>query len=194
MHKEPSVTTYSFNSGWAVGPKTSIDAALQGATAAGEPVTLPHDALFASERSARLGEGGHSGYFPGGAFAYSKTFDVPTDYVNKRLTIEFQGVYRDAVVYVNDVFAAQRPNGYATFFVALDPYLRYGEINTVTVELRAHEDSRWYTGAGIHRDTRLTVSDLIHIMPNGTRITTPDVDGERAVIEVVTSVRNVSLS
>src|ERR1700712_4700652 len=175
MHKEPSVTTYSFNSGWAVGPKTSIDAALQGATAAGEPVTLPHDALFASERSVRLGEGGHSGYFPGGAFAYSKTFDVPADYINKRLTLEFQGAYRDAVVYVNDVFAAQRPNGYSTFLVELDPYLKYGETNTVRVEVRAHQDSRWYTGAGLHRDTRLHITDLVHVTRNGIRITTPDV-------------------
>lgn len=187
------MTTHSFNDSWTVGPKTSIYAALQGAGQAREAVTLPHDALFALERSAEKGEGAHSGYFPSGAFEYSKTFEVPQEYRGKRVTLEFQGAYRDAVVFVNDVFAAQRPNGYSTFFVPLDPYLKYGEPNSVRVELRAHEDSRWYTGAGLYRDTRLIVTELVHVMPNGVRITTPDVDDERAVVEVATSVHNESL-
>lgn len=187
------MTTRSFNDGWTVGPKTSIYAALQGAAQAHETVTLPHDALFALERSAEQGEGAHTGYFPSAAFEYAKTFDVPGEYRGKRVTLEFQGAYRDAVVFVNDVFAAQRPNGYSTFFVPLDPYLKYGEPNTVRVEVRAHEDSRWYTGAGLYRDTRLIVTELVHITPNGVRITTPDVDGERAVVEVATSLRNESL-
>lgn len=187
------MTHLSFNSGWTVGPLTSIYAALQGGVDAGEPVTLPHDAVFALARSAEDGEGAHSGYFPGGAFEYVKRFDVPDDYRGKRVTLELQGAYRDAVVLVNDVFAAQRPNGYATFYVPLDPYLKYGETNTVKVQVRSHQDSRWYTGAGLHRDTRLHVTGLVHIGTNGVRIITPDVDEERAVVEVATEVHNESL-
>jgi beta-galactosidase len=187
------MTTETFNDNWVVGPKVSIYAALQGAGAASQPVTLPHDALFALERSAERGEGPNTGHFPGAAFEYAKTFDVPDSYRGKRVTLEFQGAYRDSVVFVNDVFAAQRPNGYSTFFVALDPFLRYGETNTVRVEVRAHQDSRWYTGAGLHRDTRLHITDLVHVTRNGIRITTPDVDAQRAVVQLDTTVHNESL-
>ena len=40
-------------------------------------------------------------------------------------TLAFDGVYRDAMVFVNDHFAAQRPSGYARFAVRLDPFLRH---------------------------------------------------------------------
>ncbi|PZE67380.1 glycoside hydrolase family 2 [Curtobacterium sp. MCPF17_018] len=186
------MTTESFDHGWTVGPKISIYAALQGAGGGGEDITLPHDALFAAERSAEHGEGAHSGFYPGGAFTYAKTFPVPESYRGKRVTIEFQGAYRDAVVFVNGAFAAQRPNGYATFFVPLDPFLRYGEDNTISVEVRAHEDARWYTGAGLHRDVRLHLTNLAHLAVEGPRITTPDVDDERAVVEIATDVANES--
>ncbi|WP_394525519.1 glycoside hydrolase family 2 TIM barrel-domain containing protein [Paenarthrobacter nicotinovorans] len=178
----------SFNAGWVIRPKTSIFAQLMGPTAAGEAVTLPHDALIRQQRSAdhRAGQA----YFPDGTFEYTKHFDVPLRWRNKRVAIEFQGVYRDAVVFVNGVAAAQRPYGYSMFTVQLDPYLRYGEENTVRVESRAHDDSRWYTGAGIYRDTRLIVSELVHISYRGIRITTPDVDAERAVVEATVNISN----
>ncbi len=180
----------SFNDRWSVRPKTSIFAELGGFSAVSTEVTLPHDAQFELERSAELVGGSPSGYFPGGAFEYSKTFDVPEDWRHKRVTLELQAVYRDAMVYVNGDFAAQRPFGYSTFFIELDPFLRYGQPNVIRVDARAHDDSRWYTGIGLHRDTRLHVTELIHVTPNGVRVTTPDVDDSRAVVNLATTVRN----
>jgi beta-galactosidase len=87
---------------------------------------------------------------------------------------------------------AQRPNGYTNFYVKADPYLRYGEPNTIRVQARAHQDSRWYTGAGIYRDTKLIVGDLVHVALHGVRIATPDVDAERAVVAIATTVENES--
>ncbi|SBS72189.1 glycoside hydrolase family 2 TIM barrel-domain containing protein [uncultured Microbacterium sp.] len=181
----------SFNSGWTVKRRVSAFSEMSGETAAETVVTLPHDAMLSLERTAEAAA--PSGYFPGGEFEYGKTFDVPEDYRTKRVSLQFQGVYRDAMVYVNGAFAAQRPSGYATFTVPLDAYLRYGESNTVRVEAREHLDSRWYSGAGIHRDTVLIVTDLVHIETDGLRVTTPDIDTDRAVVEAVVSVRNQSI-
>lgn len=180
----------SFNTGWTVRPKVSPYAQLQGAHDEGAAVTLPHDVIVSQPRDAQDPHGGRTGYFPGGVFEYVKSFDVPEEYANKRVSVEFQGVYRDAMVYVNGTFAGQRPNGYSTFVVELDPYLRFGEVNTIRVDARAHDDSRWYTGAGIHRDTVLVVTEMVYIAHDGVRISTPDVDGDRAVVEVETVVRN----
>ncbi|ROQ00939.1 beta-galactosidase/beta-glucuronidase [Rathayibacter sp. PhB93] len=185
------MTTTSFNDDWSVRDKTSIFESLQGA-AETETVRLPHDALIHRDRSSAAGRTSHTGYFPSAVVEYSKTIDVPEEYRDKRVTLELQGVHRDAMVYVNEEFAAQRPFGYSTFYVELDPFLHYGAANTIRIEARAHEDSRWYTGVGLHRDALLHVTELVHVTPTGVQITTPDIDARRAVVEVVTTVRNES--
>jgi beta-galactosidase len=155
-------------------------------------VTLPHDAVRDLPRSAEASGGPDSAFFPGGFFAFQKVFDVSEEYRGKTVSIEFEGVYRDAMVYLNGEFVAQRPSGYAAFLVDADAFLRYGQPNTIRVECRVHRDSRWYTGGGIHRPVHLLVADLVHIPPYGVRVTTPDVDAGRAVVAVATTVRNVS--
>lgn len=179
-----------FNTGWTVKPKVSSFTDIVGSRNAGKSVTLPHDAMIELPRSATDGEGASTGFFPGGVVEYSKTFDVPHTWGDKCVSIEFQGVYRDAMVFVNGSFAGQHRNGYAPCRLPLDGHLRHGELNTVRVEARAHQDSRWYSGLGIHRDVTLIVSPLVHIPVDGVRITTPDVDGEGAVVEISTSIRS----
>jgi len=182
----------SFNTGWTVRPKVSPYAQLQAPQGDGTPVTLPHDAMITLPRSEGATSGGRGAYFPGGVFEYSKTFEVPADFADKNVSIEFEGVYRDAMIFVNGVFAGQRPNGYSGFVIALDPYLRYGAPNTIRVDARAHDDSRWYTGVGIYRDTHLIVTGLVHVEHGGLQISTPDIDEERAVVAAGITVRNDS--
>ncbi|WP_223690695.1 glycoside hydrolase family 2 TIM barrel-domain containing protein [Leifsonia poae] len=186
------MTIHDFNAGWSVRPRVSAFSELGGASAPSEQVTLPHDALLSLGRTPDSGS--PSGYFPSGEFEYSTSFDVPDEYRDKRVSLRFEAAYRDAMVYVNGSFAAQRPSGYATFDVPLDDYVRYGETNTIRVETRAHQDSRWYTGAGIYRDVHLSVTDLVHVEPDGLRVTTPDIDETRAVVEAAVAVRNSSIS
>ena len=139
----------SFNRDWIAGPKQNAFASFSGAAPDTRPVTLPYDALRDQPRSADSGQGSHTAYYPGGLFEYTKTFDVPAEWRDKTVIVEFEGVYRDAMVYINGEFAAQRPNGYAGFAIKADPYLRYGAAEHASrSQARAHEDSRWYTGAG----------------------------------------------
>ena len=182
----------SFNADWVVGPKVSAFAALAGGPAPTQPVTLPHDAIRDLARSADSDQGSHTGYYPGGVFTYTKAFAVPADWRDRTVMLAFEGVYRDAVVYLNGEFAAQRPSGYAGFAVTADPYLRYGQPNTITVEARAHQDSRWYSGAGIYRPVHLLVADPVHVALDGVRVTTPDIDAERAIVAVATTVENAT--
>ena len=180
-----------FNDDWTVRRKISGFVDLMGG-AASKRVTLPHDAMIEFDRSADASGGASSGFFPGGEVEYSKSFHVPLAWREQRVTIEFDGVYRDAMVYVNDEFAGQWKYGYSVFRVSLDAHLRYGQENVVRVEARAYQDSRWYTGLGIYRDVHLVVTPLAHIVDDEIRITTPDVDEERAVVESAVLVRNQS--
>jgi beta-galactosidase len=124
---------------------------------------------------------------------YRKTLVAPDDLRGKRVFVEFEGVYRDAMVFVNADFAGQRPYGYSPFIVDIGRFLRIGSANEIRVEARSHQDSRWYTGLGIYRDTWLLVGELVRISPDGLRVTTPDVDSQRAVVEVATTVDHDSV-
>ncbi|MFI5897813.1 glycoside hydrolase family 2 TIM barrel-domain containing protein [Actinoplanes sp. NPDC051513] len=183
-----------FNADWSVKPKVSSFSDLIGGDSSARTVMLPHDAMVSLPRSATAGEGPSTGYFPGGAVEYSKALHVPEQWRRRRVSLEFEAVYRDAMVFVNGSFAGQRRNGYTTFRVPLDAFLRYGESNTIRVEARAHQDSRWYSGLGIHRDTHLHVTDLVHIAADGLRIHTPEADDEVAVVEFEATIRNEDLT
>lgn len=180
-----------FLDGWTAGPKLG---AFEAPTpeSAPRPVRLPHDALRDLPRSADSDQGVHTGYTPGGVFEYARTLEVPAAWRDRTVRLEFEGVYRDAAVFVNGDAVIHEPNGYNAFEAVLDPYLRYGEANRITVEARAHRDSRWYSGAGIYRPVHLVVADPVHIPLDGTRVTTPDIDADRAVVHIATTVRNGS--
>jgi beta-galactosidase len=108
-------------------------------------VTLPHDAMIGQERVAPGGavpDGGANAYFPGGTWEYRKTFFVPEEHRGRLILVEFEGVYRDAMVYVNGNYAGQRPYGYSLFHIGADRFLRFGADNEIRVEARVHKDSR----------------------------------------------------
>ncbi|MCU1528161.1 MAG: glycoside hydrolase family 2 sugar binding [Frondihabitans sp.] len=183
------MTSTLFNDGWSARPKISGFVDLLGGIEA-SPVTLPHDAMIGFERDSVTGEGPSTAFFPGGVVEYQKSFIAPDLWAQRRVTLEFDGVHRDAMVYVNDEYAGQWKNGYSTFRIPLDAHLHYGEENVVRVEARAHRDSRWYTGLGIYRDVRMVVTPLAHIVEHEVRITTPDVDDELALVSVTIPLLN----
>ncbi|MEU1972627.1 glycoside hydrolase family 2 TIM barrel-domain containing protein [Microbacterium sp. NPDC019599] len=177
-----------FHDGWTVGPKLGAFEA-RGPESA-KPVMLPHDAIRDLPRSADSDQGVHTGYHPGGVFEYEKSLDVPEEWRDRTVVLEFEGVYRDASVFLNGDLVAHEPNGYTAFTAVLDPYLRFGEANRLTVEAKAHKDSRWYSGAGIYRPVHLLVADPVHLALGGLRVTTPDIDAERAVVALAATVAN----
>lgn len=183
----------SFNDGWQVRPAVNPFAELTGTANGYRPVALPHDAMIGQERTDSP-EVGATAFFPGGVFEYRKSFFVPEEQRGERLLLEFEGVYRDATVHINGDHAGQRPYGYSRFLIDAGRFLRYGQENEIRVEARSHQDSRWYTGTGIYRDTWLLTGGLVRIAPYGVRVTTPDIDAERAVVEVATRLENDSIT
>ncbi|MEU0108849.1 glycoside hydrolase family 2 TIM barrel-domain containing protein [Streptomyces sp. NPDC006129] len=183
-----------FNDAWRVGPLVSVHEAIVVAGAGEEEVTLPHDAMLRGGRSAENSGGPQTGYFRDGKWTYEKQFDVPAEWAAKRVAFEFEGVYRDAMVYLNGALAGQWAGGYSRFHVSADPFLKYGQVNTVRVDAQAHQDSRWYSGGGIHRPVSLLVGGLVHVTPTGLRLTTPDVDADLATVVASTEIVNEDVS
>ncbi|HZG87985.1 glycoside hydrolase family 2 TIM barrel-domain containing protein [Paenibacillus sp.] len=153
-------------------------------------VTLPHDAMLEQERDPKQMNGTKKGYFRNGEWEYFKSFEVPEG--AEHVVLEFDGVYNQAMVYINGSFAGHRPYGYSMFRIEADQFIKRGETNEVKVLCRTADDSRWYSGAGIYRDVHLLTSGLIYIAPSSVRITTEDVSNAFAVLSVDTVVRNDS--
>ncbi len=183
-----------FNDDWAYRAPLGPFAAVSGEGAELTPVRLPHDALRDADRSPEVPSKGGTAYHPAGAYTYLKTFDVPAAWAGRIVRLEVQGAFRHAMVFVNDEFAGNRADGYARFFVDLTPYLRFGAPNTLRIEVRSGEDSRWYAGAGLHRPVLLHVDEPVHIVPDGVRVTTVRVEDDQAVVEVATTVDNRGLT
>lgn len=127
-------------------------------------VDLPHDAMLDAPRSADAPGGGGEAYYQGGLYAYEKVLDVPSKWLDKSITLHFDGVYCRSKVYVNGTEAGGAAYGYIPFDVPLDGLLKEGK-NTIRVEVdnSRQPNSRWYSGGGIYRPVTLSVVPKEHI-------------------------------
>lgn len=158
-----------------------------------EDIRLPHDAMIHEDRTEHTANGGSTGFYPGGTYTYFKTFHVPEEWEEKTTTIEFEGVYETAMVYINGTLVKTNRYGYTNFYVNLSDYLNYGQDNELKVVVtNSEENSRWYSGSGIYRNVNLYVGDSVQIPVNGVRATVKDADAEIAVVEFSTKVANLS--
>jgi beta-galactosidase len=93
---------------------------------------LPHD--WSIEQNFDKKYASCSAYLPGGIGWYRKTFEAPSDFGNKTVTIQFDGVYNNSEVWINGHYLGIRPFGYISFSYNLSPYLRPGN-NFVSVRV-----------------------------------------------------------
>ncbi|MEM2945948.1 MAG: glycoside hydrolase family 2 TIM barrel-domain containing protein [Thermoproteota archaeon] len=155
-------------------------------------VDLPHDFSIIQERDPDAPSGPANGYFPGGMATYEKTIFIPRDWRGKKVIIEFEGVYMNAVVHFNNNIVAKHPYGYTSFHCDLTPHLVYGRENKISVFVNnsAQPNTRWYSGSGIYRHVWLLIGESIHIPPWGVYVTTPKVSPEASTVLVRTTVEN----
>ncbi len=94
---------------------------------------------------------------------------------NKRIHIQFDGVYMNADVWLNGESLGTHPYGYTSFWFDITDKIKFGEKNTITVQVKNEgQNSRWYSGSGIYRHVWLKMLDPVHVSPWGIYITTPD--------------------
>ena len=82
-------------------------------------VRLPHDAMIQEQKDEKNPSGGAGGYFPGGVYYYQKSFYVPEEAKTEHWILEFEGVYREAYIYLNNCFIKANRSGYRGFCVEL---------------------------------------------------------------------------
>ena len=131
---------------------------------------LPHDYSIEQEFTAS-GEA-ESGYLLGGVGWYRKYFTMDKAAEGKRVRVDFDGIYMDATIWVNGTLMGTHPYGYSPFSIDITDQLKFGAENVIAVKVNHQTpSSRWYSGSGIYRDVKLTVTDPVHVALNGTQIT-----------------------
>jgi len=137
------------------------------------PLDLPHD--WAVELSFDPNADRSHGFKAiGKGFAtnnigwYRRQFDLPADDKGKTLWLDFDGIYRNAVVWLNGHCLGRHLDGYSSFRYDISRYANYGGKNTLVVRVDASRFEGWfYEGAGIYRHVWLEKAAPVHIAPDG---------------------------
>lgn len=137
-----------------------------------QAVTLPHDAMIKGTRNVSSVNENTTGFYDGVSCIYTKEINL-SDYAGvRRFILKFEGVYMNAMVYVNDELAGKCPYGYTQFLVDITDYLQEDFPNVIKVLAKNDMNltSRWYTGAGIYRDVYLLTGTEAYVVPETLKI------------------------
>ena len=172
------------NDGWRFHLGDAADAYYMGYDDRGwRQVTVPHD--WAVEHPFDPCWASGTGYLPGGVGWYRGHFCLDGEDAARRVRVTFEGVYKRARVWINSNYLGQHAYGYTGFSFDISEFVRPGE-NVIAVRVDHSEvaDSRWYTGSGIDRPVKLTVTDPVCFQEHGVFAVTEADDGEEALIRI----------
>ncbi len=131
------------------------------------------------------------GYLTGGTGWYRKTFELPQNVVNKKLSLHFEGVYMNADVWLNGERLGNHPYGYTAFEYDISRVVKPGAKNILAVQVKNEGlNSRWYPGSGIYRHVWLKATGPVHIKTWGVSIITPEVTNRKAVVNLSIDLQN----
>ncbi len=123
---------------------------------------------------------------------YRRKITLPPNSAGKRVFLEFDGVFRDAVVLFNNHYLGRNFSGYAPFAFDVTDYLHENKPNQVAIRVDATFSEGWfYEGTGIYRHVWLTITDPVHVPQWGTFVTTSP-EGGAARVNISTEVANHS--
>lgn len=149
------------------------------------PVTLPHDWSVSQPFSRDCSSG--TGYLPGGIGWYRLRFSLPASCQGKKISLVFDGVYKNSQVWCNSYYLGKRPNGYVTFSYDISPFVHCGdEENQISVKVSHPDlaDSRWFTGSGITRKVWLRIEEPVHAAEDGIFAHTLYANEQQAQLEI----------
>ena len=123
---------------------------------------------------------------------YRRVFEIPSSDLGKRLSIHFDGVFRDSMVVLNGHFLGRNMSGYAPFTYDVTDFLNYGAKNILVVRVDATQGEGWfYEGAGIYRHVWLVKTHPVHVGQWGTYVSC-EVRPGTASVNITTEVQNES--
>jgi beta-galactosidase len=167
-----------------------------------QDVRLPHDWAvglpFVNVSNGDLDSHGYhaiGGLFPENSIGwYRKTFTMDKADSGRRVLLQFDGIFRDSKVWINNCYLGGNFSGYTGSSYDITDFLHYGEKNTVVVRVDASQFEGWfYEGAGIYRHAWLNSYDNRHIVREGGVFVHTTTTGDRSGVTIETKVENSGL-
>lgn len=164
-------------------------------------INVPHDWVvdlpFVNSPQAEMDSHGYKpvgGSYPETSIGwYRKHFNVEKAKSNKRFEIQFDGVYRNATIWINGFYVGTNFSGYIGNSYDVTDYINFEAENVLVVRVDATQNEGWfYEGAGIYRHVWLNITDKIFIPEDGVFVHS-EVKGKNAIVKLETTVQNNNL-
>jgi beta-galactosidase len=161
-----------------------------------KPVDLPHDwaiELPFTNDPALLSKGFYplGRNYPATSIGwYRRVFQMPDSDKGRRISLEFDGAYRETTVVLNGFYIGQHSGGYDPFRFDVTDFANPGGRNVLLIRVDATESDGWfYEGAGIYRHVWLVKTNPVHVKQWGTLVTS-EIDPGSATLSIRTEVVN----
>lgn len=154
-------------------------------------LNVPHDWSVEGTYDTIHGTDWQTGFLPAGIGWYRKELHLKEDPKTHKIELQFDGVYMNSTVWVNDVEVGIQHYGYTTFFYDISDYLKKGK-NTIAVRVDNSKpnSARWYTGAGIYRNVWLRVMPKAYFKTNEQFVTTTFTDDNIVLLNTLAEFAN----
>jgi beta-galactosidase len=121
---------------------------------------------------------------------YRRVFELPAEDAGKRITVEFDGSYRETMVLFNGFYIGRHNGGYDPFSFDVSDFAYVGQRNVLLVRVDATQSDGWfYEGAGIYRHVWLVKTNPVHVKRWGTFVRSELQPGQ-ASLSILTEVSN----
>jgi len=123
---------------------------------------------------------------------YRRVFELEAADVGKRISLEFDGAYRETLVVFNGFYIGRHSGGYDPFRFDVTDFVNPGGRNVLLVRVDATSSDGWfYEGAGIYRHVWLVKTSPVHVKQWGTFVST-EIRSNSAVLSIRTELSNNS--
>ncbi len=121
---------------------------------------------------------------------YRRVFEISAADAGKRISLEFDGAYRETMVVFNGFYIGVHSGGYDPFHFDVTDFVYPGRKNVLLVRVDATLSDGWfYEGAGIYRHVWLVKKHPVHVKQWGTFVSANVTNGD-ATLSIRTEVNN----
>jgi beta-galactosidase len=165
-----------------------------------KPVDLPHDWAielpFVNDPALQS-----KGFYPLGRTYpetsvgwYRRVFELEAADAGKRISLEFDGAYRESMVVLNGFYIGRHSGGYDPIRFDVTDFVKPGGRNVLLLRVDATSSDGWfYEGAGIYRHVWLVKTHPVHVKQWGTFVRS-EVKSNSASVAIRTELANSSLT
>jgi beta-galactosidase len=125
---------------------------------------------------------------------YRKHFTVAKADSGRRYQIQFDGIFRDAEIWLNGFYLGNNKSGYLGVAYDITDYINFTKDNVLVVRVDATQYEGWfYEGAGIYRHVWLSEFNNLHIIADEV-FTYTKITGSSAEVTVEVPIENQNLT